>query len=245
MARAETQISSEMTFSPGTPLTITQGILCVTFTSAGTSLIVNGEEYAFSEHGPKQLSSASDIEDAIKMTIPTEKSARITQGSLCVEFLATQTSLKINEIEYKLRPYEIAETLKDGTVVLSVDPEKNISVRLPQEIFGGTSTNFNLYGNKFLTPLNTSRLLGYNDWRHLSDKEADALVMNWNNLAPQELLGDAAPLFWLSPRQPDDAKRLRKGGDKKTYYPNPLDNQGFEEKPMPVGRTGPAWRLDI
>jgi hypothetical protein len=93
------------------------------------------------------------------------------------------------------RVLEVGDHLKDGTVCIAVDLKKNEALFAPAEIIGGEAKFY----NKIDIPrrLNEQNAHGHRDWRNITDKEGETLAKVWNKVAPPELLGSAAPWFWL------------------------------------------------
>ncbi len=137
------------------------------------------------------------------------------------------------------RAYEVGQRLRDGTVVLSVDLEKNQALFVPANIFGGKAKFDNQ--NDVVKSANRDTLHGHNDWRRITDDEGETLSKNWVKVAPAELQGRAAPWFWLaSPSFNLSIGRVRRGGEADWFI-----NTRINSFPVPVVRSGLARSLDI
>lgn len=131
------------------------------------------------------------------------------------------------------RALEVGERLRDGTVVLSVDLDKNEALFTPAKIFGGDAT-FDRQDN-VVKSVNRDGLHGHKDWRRITDAEGEKLSKAWDKVAPAELQGRAAPWFWLASSCGIHYVRVHRGGeaDWDTSDPGLL-------YPVPVIRSGPA-----
>ena len=136
------------------------------------------------------------------------------------------------------RAYEVGQRLRDGTVVLSVDLDKNQALFVPAKIFGGEA-RFD-HQNNVVQSVNRDALHGHNDWRRITDDEGATLSKNWGKVAPAELQGRAAPWFWLASPLSDIFGRVRRGGEADWGYFGRSNSD-----PVPVVRSGPARSLDI
>ena len=142
------------------------------------------------------------------------------------------------------RVLEVGQRLRDGTVVLSVDLDKNQALFVPAMIFGGKA-KFD-YQNDVVDSANNGALHGHQDWRRITDDEGETLSKNWDKVAPAELQGRAAPWFWLASPNFYDGGRVRRGGEADWN-----NNNRNNSNPVPVVRSGPArswnppfWTLD-
>ncbi len=127
----------------------------------------------------------------------------------------------------------VGDRLKDGTVVIAVDPDKDTSLRAPEGIFGGES-DFD-HQDSVVNNANAQRLNGHNDWRRVTNEEANTLAGAWNKVAPPALQGRAAPWFWGASLNGYLDGRVYRGGESDWY--------GFDRyssRPVPVVRSGPA-----
>ncbi len=136
------------------------------------------------------------------------------------------------------RAYEVGQRLRDGTVVLSVDLDKNQALFVPAKIFGGEA-KFD-HQNNVVQSVNRDALHGHNDWRRITDDEGETLSKNWGKVVPAELQGRAAPWFWLASPYDDKGGRVRRGGEAVWDY-----TYRHGSYPVPVVRSGPARSLDI
>jgi len=136
------------------------------------------------------------------------------------------------------RAYEVDQRLRDGTVVLSVDLDKNQALFVPAKIFGGEA-KFD-HQNNVVQSVNRDALHGHNDWRRITDDEGATLSKNWGKVAPAELQGRAAPWFWLASPDGTNFGRVRRGGEADWLY-----YYRDYSYPVPVVRSGPARSLDI
>ena len=94
------------------------------------------------------------------------------------------------------RALQVGDRLWDGTVVLSVDLDKNTALFVPEKIFGGKS-NFHEQ-DVVVTWANMDALHHHIDWRRIVDKESAILSRVWDRVAPLQMHGDAAPWFWCA-----------------------------------------------
>ena len=201
--------------------------------------------------------TGTQTQQALEVNLPEGTPAVVTRGNLCVAFSATGTSLTINGQVYSVnenglvlptndqqtssltqRAYEVGQRLRDGTVVLSVDLDKNQALFVPAKIFGGEA-RFD-HQNNVVQSVNRDALHGHNDWRRITDDEGETLSKNWGKVAPAELQGRAAPWFWLASPYNVFNGRVRRGGEAN------WGNGGRNNyDPVPVVRSGPARSLDI
>jgi len=142
---------------------------------------------------------------------------------------ADQTAISLAQ-----RALEVGESLGDGTVVLSVDLDKNEALFVPAKIFGG-ETKFDHQDN-VVKSVNRGNLHGHKDWRRITDAEGETLSKIWAKVAPAELQGSAAPWFWLASSWGDTVGRVRRGGEEDWTSRNRL----LFSLPVPVVRSGPA-----
>ena len=203
--------------------------------------------------------TGTQTQQALEVNLPEGTPAVVTQGHLCVAFSATGAALTINGQEYSLkdgiivptnvandqqtssltqRVYEVGQRLRDGTVVLSVDLDKNEALFVPAKIFGGKAKFDNQ--NDVVKSANRDTLHGHNDWRRITDDEGETLSKNWDKVAPAELQGRAAPWFWLASPTSINYGRVRRGGEADWHFDNRLISN-----PVPVVRSGLARSLDI
>jgi len=130
--------------------------------------------------------------------------------------------------------------MKDGTVVIGVDLRKNIALFAPENIFGGNS-DFD-HQDGVVAKANAKSMNGHKDWRRITDKEASTLAKNWKKVAPPELQGDAAPLFWSACT--DTNKYFGVLG--RSYSGNDSAAGAGQQNSLavPVVRSGPARRFN-
>lgn len=143
-----------------------------------------------------------------------------------------------NQTSLAQRVLEVGERLRDGTVVLSVDRDKNQALFVPAKIFGGYA-KFDCQDN-VVKSVNGDGLHGHKDWRRITDAEGEMLAQAWDKVAPAELQGRAAPLFWLASPGPSHANndgRTRKRGEEPDSNTSSLRDCSI---PVPVVRSGPA-----
>jgi len=138
------------------------------------------------------------------------------------------------------RALEVGQRLRDGTVVLSIDLDKNQALFVPAKIFGGEA-KFD-HQNNVVQSVNRDALHGHNDWRRITDDEGETLSKNWGKVAPAELQGRSAPWFWLASPYFNFFGRVRRGGEADCSY---LTNYPLPSNPVPVVRCGPARSLEI
>ena len=138
-----------------------------------------------------------------------------------------------NQASLAQRVLEVGERLRDGTVVLSVDLDKNQALFVPAKIFGGEA-KFDHQDN-VVKSANRDGLHGHKDWRRITDAEGETLSKAWDKVAPAELQGSAAPWFWLASPGLNNVGRVRRGGEAGW-------DSGYRgySGPVPVVRSGPA-----
>ena len=146
----------------------------------------------------------------------------------------TQTAIGLAQ-----RALEVGQRLRDGTVVLSVDLDKNEALFVPAKIFSGEA-KFDHQDN-VVKSANRDGLHGHKDWRRITDAEGETLSKAWDKVAPAELQGPAAPWFWLASPYDIDGGRVRRGGEAGWD----ASDFRFVSYPVPVVRSGPARSLDI
>lgn len=134
------------------------------------------------------------------------------------------------------RAFKVGERLRDGTVVLSVDLERNEALFLPAAIFGGKA-RFDHQGN-VVKSVNEDGLCGHKDWRLVTDAEGATLARAWNKVAPAELQASGAPWFWLASSRGEYHGRMRRGGEMCWTEAGVHDSH-----PVPVVRSGSALSL--
>jgi len=130
---------------------------------------------------------------------------------------------------------EIGDRIKDGTVVIAVDPKKNLALFAPEGIFGGEA-DFD-HQDYVIYKANKQGLRGHKDWRRVTDNEARALAKVWDKVAPPPLQGSAAPWFWGKSINFIDYyyARVYRGGEAECR-----PNHRFGSRPVPIVRSGPA-----
>lgn len=130
--------------------------------------------------------------------------------------------------------FQVGWPLRDGTVVLSVDLDKNEALFVPAEIFGGEAIFDNQ--DNVVRSVNNDALHGHNDWRRITDDEGMTLADNWAKVTTQD-----PEWFWLaSPGYNDSNGRVGRGGEAAW-----LGLNRYTSTPVPVVRSGPARSLDI
>ncbi|HAJ89995.1 MAG TPA: hypothetical protein DCM27_03115 [Rhodospirillaceae bacterium] len=189
---------------------------------------------------------------AIK-TSPNDITVHVPEGkSLRVEFEGAGGQLYIGEQVYSVnesglvlpandqqggsfaqRVLEVGQRLRDGTVVLSVDLDKDEALFVPAEIFGGRAT-FDKQ-NDVVAYVNKEALHGHKDWRRITDDEGDTLAHNWAKVTTKE-----PEWFWLASSSDGNFGRVRHGG-----YSGWDFNGRANSYPVPVVRRGLARNLDI
>lgn len=127
----------------------------------------------------------------------------------------------------------VGDRLKDGTVVIAVDVNKNKALFAPGGIFGGES-DFD-YQDGVVDTANAQSLHGHNDWRRVTNDEAGTLASAWNKVAPDALQGRAAPWFWGASIVLYSTGRVYRGGESVWR-----DFHRDDSRPVPVVRSGPA-----
>ena len=140
--------------------------------------------------------------------------------------------------EFLKRALDVGDRLRDGTVVLAVDPKKNKALFVPNAIFGGLS--FFDWQDDIVKESNAKKLHGHNNWRRMTDAEAETLANVWVKVAPRGLRGRAAPWFWVASHDGDYHGRVRKGGEADWFAKS--RNYSFQ---VPLVRRGSARSLDI
>lgn len=162
-------------------------------------------------------------------------------GTMQQDEEATQASISIDlaqRVPLTQKFLEVGDHLPDGTVVLSVNPDKDEALFVPEKIFGGKAT-LDRQGD-VIESANCNGVHGHSDWRGITDAESKMLSKVWDKVAPVELQGDAAPWFWLPLPNHDIYGFVRKGGEE--------DWDRFvryDSRSVPLIRSGPAWVLDI
>jgi hypothetical protein len=138
------------------------------------------------------------------------------------------------------RALEVGQRLRDGTVVLSVDLDKNQALFRPcEDIWWKAKFD---HQDNVVQSVNRDALHGHKDWRRITDDEGETLSKAWGKVAPAELQGRAAPWFWLaSPYNFLNIGRVRRGGEADWDI---LTFRSYSY-PVPVVRSGPARSLDI
>ena len=117
------------------------------------------------------------------------------------------------------KAHEVGEHLKDGTVCVAVDLEKNEALFMPEGIFGGKSTFDDQ--DEVVQEANRNKLHGHGDWRRTTDGENEKLSEVWNKVAPPALQGSAAPWFWGASASYDGLGRVWRGGEADWYDVTP------------------------
>lgn len=133
------------------------------------------------------------------------------------------------------RVLEVGQRLRDGTVVLFVDLDKDEALFLPAKIFGGKAKFDDQ--NDVVKSVNKDALHGHRDWRRITDDEGETLADNWAKVTTQD-----PEWFWLASPSPflHYLGRVRCGGDSDW-----LSISRIHSYPVPVVRSGPARSLDI
>lgn len=131
------------------------------------------------------------------------------------------------------RVLKVGERLNDGTVILSVNQKMNISLRVPQEIFGGKAPY--RQQQSVIREVNKKGLCGHKDWRGISIEEGEMLSRYWKTVAPAALQGRATPWFWAFMPQENMDALIRKGCETTLYRGNEIFS-----KDVAVIRSGPA-----
>lgn len=170
--------------------------------------------------------------DCAKIT-KTETGFSVQAASIAVSYPAAHE----NQTPLAQRVLQVGERLRDGTVVLSVDLDKNEASFVPANIFGGKAA-FSEQDN-VVKAVNKDGLHGHNDWRPITDAEGEQLSKIWVQVAPIYLQGRDTPRFWLALPAPFGDGRARRGGEADWEY-----RYRYYSLPVPVVRSGPA-RLDI
>lgn len=179
-------------------------------------------------------------QNAIKVQVP--------EGfNLCVEFMGAVGQLIVNGRAYSVnenglvlpandqppqnleqRVLKVGDRLRDGTVVLSADLDKNKALFVPAEIYGGKA-KFNKQ-DAVVESVNRAPLHGHKDWRRITDDEGKTLADNWAEVTTKD-----PELFWVASSYREHFGRVRCGGvavwDTKF---------GATSSPVPVVRDGPA-----
>lgn len=197
-------------------------------------------------------------QDATKLNLPEGTEAIITQGNLSVTFSGAG-KLTVNGKVYSInetglvlpandqqggnivqRVLYVGQRLRDGTVVLSVDLDKNEALFVPGEIFGGRARLGSQHN--LVASVNKEALHGHNDWRLLDvskwdtpDDEGRTLADNWAKVTTKN-----PEWFWLASSLDDEDGRVRCGGNL-----NWRSSYRVYTLPVPVVRSGPARILDI
>lgn len=188
----------------------------------------------------------------LEINFPEGVIATVTQGNLCVTFSAAGVPLTINGRDYSLDEtglvfpandqqapnlaqsvLEVGQRLRDGTVVLSVDLDKNEVLFVPEMIFGGEAKFFSQ--DDVVKSVNGDALHGHSDWRRITDDEGDVLAANWFKVTTQDPI-----CFWLASYASNFQGGMGRGG-----FSVRLSDSRYNSNPVPVIRSGPARVLDI
>ncbi len=127
------------------------------------------------------------------------------------------------------RVLEVGQRMRDGTVVLSIDYDKNKALFVPAQIFGGEA-RFNRQDD-VVRSVNGDALHGHRDWRLLKYRESQTLADNWARVTEQD-----PEWFWCEyPARYSFSGSLFRGGESDS-------NEDFRlsSNPVPVVRSGPA-----
>jgi hypothetical protein len=201
---------TQLTLEESSEAIVTKGGLQVTFNAAGgIEVTVNGKNIVVDQTGKVAVEASA------------EKLAALAAASPANDSLAQKV-------------LEVGDPLKDGTIVIAVDPDKNTSLRVPEGIFGGES-DFD-HQDDVVREANAQGLHGHKDWRRVTNKEAYTLAGAWNKVAPLALRhGPAAPWFWGASYGHCSNGRVYRSGESDWYY----DGRD-SSRPVPVVRSGPA-----
>lgn len=133
---------------------------------------------------------------------------------------------------------EVGQRLKDGTVVLSVDLDKNEALFIPAKIFGGKSS-FERQ-DEIVEFANRKALHGYSDWRRITDDEGKKLSKTWSKVATPSAA--RPPSLWLASSYDSSNGRVLHIGSHNRSQSN---DDKLNLHSVPVVRSGPAWNLEI
>ena len=134
---------------------------------------------------------------------------------------------------------EVGQRLKDGTVVLSVDPDQNEALFIPAKIFGGKSSCEKQ--DEIVEFVNGKAWHGYRDWRRITDDEGKTLSKTWNKVATPSAAA-RPPSLWLASSYDSSNGRVLHIGN---HNRNQSNDDKLNLHSVPVVRSGPAWNLEI
>lgn len=132
---------------------------------------------------------------------------------------------------------EVGDHLKDGTIVLSVDLEKNEALFVPGNIFGGYSTF--RHQDRVVEAANRNMAHGHEDWRRITEAEGVTLSQVWDKVAPPILQGRYAPHFWTAAPVGMNQGIHRQGGWEVSHINYLTTSHDISSRPVPVVRSGP------
>lgn len=138
------------------------------------------------------------------------------------------------------RALKVGDRLNDGTVVLSLNRARNEALLVPKKIFGYV-TNFENQDYAIKEYVNKCDLHGHDDWRPITDTEGEELARVWDKVAPPEMQGHNAPLFWLRARKTFNDGHVGKGGEPDLD----LIKQKEVSLPVPVVRSAKLNQLAL
>ena len=187
-----------------------------------------------------------------QLTLEEGSEVTVTQGGLTAAFSAGGITVMVNgksivvdkegKVAIETAPandslaqkvLEVGDRLRDGTVCIAVDLNKNKALFVPKDIFGGKAK----FDNQHEIPaqLNKQNAHSHDDWRNITDDEGKTLSEVWDKVAPDGLKGRYAPWFWIASSDYGSG-RVRRGGGEADW--NNLTRYG--SLPVPAVRSGPA-----
>jgi len=92
---------------------------------------------------------------------------------------------------------EVGDELKDGTVCIAVDLQKQEALFAPKELLLDKAKFYTDAQNAVVDAVNEQGVHGHKDWRRVTDPEGTVLAHVWNSVAPRKLQGSNAEHFWL------------------------------------------------
>lgn len=138
------------------------------------------------------------------------------------------------------RALKVGDRLNDGTVVLSLNRARNEALLVPKKIFGYV-TNFENQDYAIKEYVNKCDLHGHDDWRPITDTEGEELARVWDKVAPPEMQGHNAPLFWLRSREDINSGHVCKGSEPALHRVKPKE----ATLPVPVVRSAKLKHLAL
>jgi hypothetical protein len=180
-----------------------------------------------------------------QLTLDEGSDAVVIRGGLQATFSSTEVAMTVNGKNiivdsqgnvFLEKALKVGDRLRDGTVCVAVDLDKDKALFAPAGIIGGKATFDDQH--KIPAQLNNQNAHGHDDWRNITDEEGKELCQVWEKVAPDELKDYRAPWFWLTSVNPfhSDQGKIRSSKDFLCWHG--LDRGATQE--VPVVRSGPA-----